>query len=319
MIKRSILSYLSKHKIDVDYCKTVYGGINSSVNKIVDQNGQSYALKIYPIRRNAQHVRNRFKTETDFFSFLSKIGITCVPSLILSDHQQGWILLEWIEGEKITALHTDDLMDICAFFISLNSHKSLKVGESMLGNASDAFLSSESIILSLKSRIDELISIAPKSTLDINISNWLGKVLVPNANEAFRKLERISESPIWRSPKVGRYISPSDSGIHNMIRRKDGSMIFIDFEYAGVDDVSKFLSDLILHPDHSLSRKQENEVIEILLKRIDCFDCIDVDRYFSVKKVQILKWCMIMLREYKSNSIDVERWDKIQSYYHKHF
>jgi hypothetical protein len=41
---------------------------------------------------------------------------------------------------------------------------------------------------------------------------------------------------------------PSDFGYHNALRRPDGSLAFVDFEYFGWDDPVKLTADILLHP-----------------------------------------------------------------------
>ena len=40
----------------------------------------------------------------------------------------------------------------------------------------------------------------------------------------------------FNEERTGKYASPSDVGVHNTIRTKNRS-VFIDFEYAGKDDI----------------------------------------------------------------------------------
>ena len=45
---------------------------------------------------------------------------------------------------------------------------------------------------------------------------------------------------------------PSDFGFHNSLRRPDGSLAFLDFEYFGWDDPVKLTADILLHPGRPL-------------------------------------------------------------------
>jgi hypothetical protein len=50
-----------------------------------------------------------------------------------------------------------------------------------------------------------------------------------------------------------RTLSPSDFGFHNAIRKTDGTLCFIDFEYFGWDDPVKLTADFLHHPGMALS------------------------------------------------------------------
>ena len=54
-------------------------------------------------------------------------------------------------------------------------------------------------------------------------------------------------------PQEWRSLVPSDFGFHNSLRRRDGSLAFIDFEYFGWDDPVKLTADILLHPGRPLA------------------------------------------------------------------
>ena len=74
-------------------------------------------------------------------------------------------------------------------------------------------------------------------------------------------------------------LSPSDLSLKNFIKAKN-EIYFIDYEYFGIDNAVKLLSDTILHPNNNLSKKQitylfknyNNFFIQINKKRFkQCF------------------------------------------------
>ncbi len=54
-------------------------------------------------------------------------------------------------------------------------------------------------------------------------------------------------------------LSPSDFGVHNMLWKTDGSTIFLDFEYCGLDDPMRVVSEFVMH--------DQNYAISDTLKR----------------------------------------------------
>jgi hypothetical protein len=60
-----------------------------------------------------------------------------------------------------------------------------------------------------------------------------------------------------------RTLSPSDFGLHNAIRRPDGSLAFVDFEYFGWDDPAKTLVDFVLHPGMLVSSNLAREFVTV--------------------------------------------------------
>ena len=57
-------------------------------------------------------------------------------------------------------------------------------------------------------------------------------------------------------PHEWRSLVPSDFGFHNSLRRPDGSLAFVDFEYFGWDDPVKLTADILLHPGRPLAAPQ---------------------------------------------------------------
>src|SRR5258707_15893745 len=57
-------------------------------------------------------------------------------------------------------------------------------------------------------------------------------------------------------PQEWRSLVPSDFGFHNSLRRPDGSLAFLDFEYFGWDDPVKLTADILLHPGKPLKPSQ---------------------------------------------------------------
>jgi len=67
-------------------------------------------------------------------------------------------------------------------------------------------------------------------------------------------------------PKVAlarplHFASPSDFGPHNCLEQADGSLIFLDFEYAGWDDPAKLLCDILYHVGSGLSEDERHEIV----------------------------------------------------------
>ena len=60
------------------------------------------------------------------------------------------------------------------------------------------------------------------------------------------------------------FLSPSDFGFHNILQ-SEGRLNFLDFEYAGRDDLAKLLSDFRLCPEIKVKKKYSEIFVKILL------------------------------------------------------
>jgi hypothetical protein len=94
-----------------------------------------------------------------------------------------------------------------------------------------------------------------------------------------------------------RTLSPSDFGFHNAIRRPNGSLAFVDFEYFGWDDPAKIIADFLLHPAMELSSNHKERFAQGM------FHCFADDTALRKRTELVyplfgLKWCCILLNEF---------------------
>jgi len=92
-----------------------------------------------------------------------------------------------------------------------------------------------------------------------------------------------------------RTLSPSDFVFHNALRRPDGGLTFLDFEYFGWDDPVKTISDFLHHPAMMLTKNQRSR---FLTGAVDVYGESIVARLDALYPLWGLKWCLIMLNEY---------------------
>ena len=107
---------------------------------------------------------------------------------------------------------------------------------------------------------------------------------------------------MWDTSKLKIYIYPSDVGIHNTLKCGE-DLKFLDFEYAGYDDISKLIADWVMQPNQTFSIHQEERLLVIMNKLLKEVDSTWLERYVSIKKLTLLKWSVIM---YKHNNSETE-------------
>ena len=131
-----------------------------------------------------------------------------------------------------------------------------------------------------------------KDQIDSDMISYVAGDLSPAAKTATEDLRR--SLPDYMENEIdiqGRTLSPSDFGFHNAIRRDDGELIFLDFEYFGWDDPAKMISDFVLHPAMELSPSLKARFVAntaggnpVLMERLE-----------TVFPLFGLKWCLILL------------------------
>ena len=133
------------------------------------------------------------------------------------------------------------------------------------------------------------------------------EIILNESKKCIRGLEGKKSRTHWKSMSDQRIISPSDMGVHNTLRTQEG-VKFIDFEYAGYDDLAKLVTDIVIHPEYQLNKVKVECLINELLGRGLTNDEAWISRYEDIKETRRCIWQTIMLRQYikgdKETTID---------------
>ena len=263
-------------------------GKNSSSFKIstVDK---IFALKIYP--KNTVNNRNRIKSELDFLLFLKENKFDKVPKPILWDKKNKWILLSWLDGSKILSPTKEQCELLIAFLKDIQIYKKSKLANN-IKNASEACFTLDEHINHLKSRIKFLLDYL-KDSSGVNKNNFAEIInFIEEFNNKIKIIEQKDLKSINTKMIVEKILSPSDIGFHNTLMDQN-IMKFIDFEYAGWDDPTKMISDLILQPDYNIPIEHITVLNSLINEKF-------LPNDFKIRipimlKLYRIKWIIIML------------------------
>ncbi len=270
-------------------------GGNNRLYRVEAEDGRVFALKSYP--RTTGDGRDRLGAEFAALSFLKRNGIAEVPAALARDDASGHALYEWIEGAAVDAPSLADMDAALAFAARLHGLRHAE-GAAALAWASEACVSGAELARQVESRLERLRQVAPDHPA---LSGILEDGIVPLVNQsagaaAFGALE-----------PAGRTLSPADFGFHNAIRRADGGLVFIDFEYFGWDDPVKLAAEFLLHPGMSLPPDHADHW------RRGC-DRVYEDmpgyaaRLAAFRPLFVARWALIVLNEFLP-----ERWARRQA------
>lgn len=234
------------------------GGGNSRIYKL---NG-TVAGKVY-------FQQKRLDVEFAAMQFLWQNGIRCIPRPLAVDPPGKIALYEFIEGTRPvpTAADIDAAVDFLLRLKGLNGD---------LPPAAEACFSIHEIIVNIEERLARLEPVTPL------------REFLREFRRLFDQLRRTPDSP---APE--RTLSPSDFGFHNALRRTDGSLVFLDFEYFGWDDPAKMVSDFLLHPAMELSEDLKRRFWRGIVTNKNLAKRIE-----TVYPLFGLKWVTIMLNEF---------------------
>ncbi len=271
----------------------VSGRGNSRVYRVQTSEKSSFALKCYPDR--LIDTRPRLKTEFHALNFLHQNNIANVPMAVENDEDLNIGIYEWIDGDPVTDPTQGDLKQVVDFVRQLHV-LSLKKDGAGINQASEACLSSTELIRQIEGRFRKLSGV---KTDYPELSFFLDQTFLP-LWEAVRD-ERYAAWPFESGdcslPGNKQILSPSDFGFHNAIRRADGKLVFIDFDYFGWDDPVKLTADFLWHPAMALGSEISAEWKTSMLALFSA----DPDferRLENAMPLYGLRWAMIVLNEF---------------------
>ena len=280
---------------DIRSIEVKTSGANSKIAKCTTVKNV-YCLKEY----NALDARNRQRREKSFLLFCNNSGIKRIPNFINQDPVHHITLMDWIEGKKVKKLGDSEIEQIGQFITELIMHGSRSIQNLDLEKASEAYMSIDDIKKTAQARINQCDALASKKGIPKTIFYALQSAKEQINKELVEFCGSRANKKLWAINTLKPYISPSDVGIHNIIKNGD-TVNFIDFEYAGYDDISKQVADWVLQPNNTFTLKQEAMLITIINGYLKGHDDFWLERYKSIKKLTILKWIIIMLKHNKTS------------------
>ena len=280
------------------------GGRNSQVYRVSDAALNQVAVKVY--FRHATDSRDRLATEFDSLSFLWRSGFRDIPRPVAGDPESNLAVYEYVEGEKIgsNSPGTRDLDFAIEFLGRLRALSRLPESQKV-GVASEACFSARKVVENIQWRLGRFSGCVEGIAIS-ELRTFLADEFVPVWERVVRwsqsHLERAGISFEAELGPVQRTLSPSDFGFHNALRRADGRMIFLDFEYFGWDDPAKMIVDFLLHPGMRMVPELKRRFTQGVLSHFP-------DVPGLLRRVEVmyplfgLKWCLILLNEFLPESL----------------
>lgn len=270
-------------------------GRNSQVWALHGTNG-AWVLKHY--HRWPGDSRDRLGTEFDFLAFLRNGGIFNVPEPIALDHDLNCGLYSLLPGSRPAAITDNHIRQAAQFIGAINELRELPAARA-LPFASDACLNWQDHFKLVEVRIRQLQSLSPREGVESDAQEFIHHRLVPLWN----RLWQLAQCPIKLEPAERKLhgwlvLSPSDFGFHNSLLWQD-RLSFLDFEYAGWDDPAKLVCDFLCQPEFPVSAAQGQLFKREVLRKIPYAEQLG-HRIDQMLPVHRLKWCCLLLNEFKS-------------------
>lgn len=267
-------------------------GRNSRIYRLTTEDGRILAGKTY--FSNPGDTRNRHLAETVGLTLASARGLD-VPGVLAGSEASGALVLEFVDGAPVGEADTSDI-EAAASFLSTLWVMSGDVEVDSVPLASEACFCGKDVhdnLLVRLGRLQDADGPEPEYEAFREYVDQFTRVLQDKV-EAGKGLANES----WAVPigQEARTLSPSDFGFHNALRRPDGTVCFLDFEYFGWDDPAKMICDFVLHPAMSLGDDLANVFVEKMMQTMGSEELsLRLRGYYPLLT---LKWCCIFLNEF---------------------
>ena len=207
----------------VSEVKPVFGGGNSRIYKGYTEVGNEFALKIYP----ADSAHDRLRSEYDGMKTIHSKCVPTVPKLIGVNRGLETTVFRWVDGETISKPTFEDIDQAVEFLSSLHQCRH-QIDFDDFPSASAACLSGKQIEEQIDSRL-EILLIEDNESLNLFLNKEFIDILEKMLEWAKATWPNSDYDLVINRDQQS--LSPSDFGFHNALRKKNGSLVFLDFEY----------------------------------------------------------------------------------------
>lgn len=241
--------------------------------------------------------RDRLRSEFAFLEHAWGAGLRSVPRPLASDPALHVALYEFVEGRRLTAGEVDEgrVLEAAGFFAALNG-RSRRRSAAALPAASEACFSVAEHLAMVDERLARLTAVRARSEADREAADYV-RELCEAWREQKRRILEADPYPAKALDARWRCVSPSDFGFHNALLRRDGSLCFLDFEYAGWDDTAKAFGDFFAHPGLPVPRRHREAFLRAAAAPFEDAEGM-LRRARLLEPVFRVKWCCIILNEF---------------------
>lgn len=292
MIASALLPFLERIQASTDIVSIEPGpaGGNNRLYRVETREG------LFAFKQYFQDATPRAESECLFLEYAAETAPGWVPRLYAFDLEAGLSWSEWIDGQPIERLTPQEVSSAADFFIALNRYKDHPKAQ-QLPLAKEACFSIQEHLLCVHKRILALQGIIPQMEEDraalalTQEIEDLAHQLMDGIWDSADLYELDLNAPL---EPADRCISPSDFGFHNALKTADGTLRFIDFEYAGWDDPAKMVGDFFAQVAVPVPALYGSS---FLTQISDAFQNPKILRLRAelLKPIYALKWCAIVL------------------------
>jgi hypothetical protein len=279
---------------EISAVKLLSSGGNNRAYRVSTRSGAYLAKQYFT---HAGDLRDRLGSEYAFLVHAQRVAPGLTPRPLAADLDANLALYEFVEGRSLNAgeLKDDHLEAAASFFVALNSVQDET--SKQLPLASEACFAINDHIALIDARLEKLQALPRVSPENLEACKLAEAIVF--GWQAIKANIRVGaqESGLDLAAPLSddqRCISPSDFGFHNALVTPDGSLCFIDFEYAGWDDPAKMVGDFFSQLAVPVADRFFPKFVETCLSSLPRYREL-LARSNLLRPAYQIKWCCIAL------------------------
>jgi len=279
-ISQIMSKYVSGHYFS---CERLTGGGNNVLWRVHTNGASQFVIKDYGVDGS-----DRLDREWGYLKKLAGNKMSNVPVPIWVDRHRRLACYSHLDGKKlqfedITETH---IMQAAKFIRGLCG-----MPNNGLHHAKGAHFTLSAHLDEIEARVSLLENFIEQHSISPALKAFLVTCLRPDWERRKQSISNINGTDYFSS--IFTFPSPSDFGFHNILF-EEHALNFVDFEYAGIDDLAKLLADFSLMPEVPISETHNFLFRDAITARMD------LDKNFE-KRLALLeflfpiKWVCIIL------------------------
>lgn len=246
--------------------------------------------------------RDRLGAEWAFSSYAWNHGIRVVPRPLGRDRSRSIGLYEFVDGRKLNPDEVNSAIvgKALSFFGELNESRHLPTAR-VLPIGSEAAFSLGDHFRCIERRVRRLETVEESSDVHREAVRFIRDEMLAiwkeYENYFTRSADALRLDIDEEIPRRDRCISPSDFGFHNALLANDGSLRFIDFEYAGWDDPVRMICDFFCQPAVPVPMEHLDHFASAVVARLSDPE-MHLHRLAVMLPLYQIKWCCIILNHF---------------------
>ena len=262
--------------------------LNGGGNNVLWSVRQKDDASLFVIKDYGADGSDRLDREWAFLRSLARYKIADAPEPIWVDRHRGLACFSYLDGRK---LGLEDITENHILQASEFIKRVCGIPISELHHAKGAHYSIAGHLNEIELRISKLENSIDQQPEAAELKSFLETYLRPDWERRKQSVSALNDTDYFSA--ICKMPSPSDFGFHNILC-EDGRLNFVDFEYAGIDDLAKLLADFSLMPEMQLSKAHNNLFRETIISQLD------VDKHFDKRLILLdflfpIKWVCIIL------------------------